>query len=224
MASNAKKKFEQNISDIEALLEIHGLLEDMGEDSGQPVPHGFDVLFRSATVLLVSNWEAYVEDICSEGLEFLIEHSKDAKKIPKELKKQIAKELKDSKNEIEIWGLADDGWRTHLKNRLAKLKEGRDRNFNTPKSVQTSDFIKQVLGIENIQDAWQFDSYDSSKASQKLDHLVSVRGEIAHRGIVKDKLDRDWVTENLVFIRKLSSKTGGKINASIKKSTGKGLW
>lgn len=225
MASNAKKKFEQNIDDIEVLLEIHGLLEDMGNDSNKPIPKNFDVLFRSATVLLVSNWEAYIEDICSEALEFLIENISDSKNIPKEIKKQISKEIQSkAKNEIEMWELAGDGWKTYLKNRLGKLKEGRDRSFNTPKSIQTSEFIKQTLGIENIQTSWKFDGLESAKVSKKLDHLVSVRGEIAHRGVVKDKLDSKWVTDHLEFIRKLSSKTGGQINASIKKSTGKSLW
>ena len=225
MESNAKSKFNKNIDDIEALLEIHGLLEDMGRDVNRPPPQSFDVLFSSATVLLVSNWEAYIEDACSEALEFLIFNSVNSEKIPKEIKKQISKEIQNnSSNEIEMWKLSDDGWKEYLRNRLSAFKKGRDKSFNTPKSTNTSEFIKNVLGLENIHNCWEVDGLDSSKVAEKLDHLVSVRGEIAHRAILEDTLNEQWVTDYLGFIRNLSSETDMKINSHIEAATGKKMW
>jgi hypothetical protein len=38
----------------------------------------------------------------------------------------VASELKGEKNEIEVWKIADGGWRPYIKGRLNKFKEVRD--------------------------------------------------------------------------------------------------
>ena len=62
------------------------------------------------------------------------------------------------------------------------------------------------------------------EASKKLDSLIEVRGQIAHRGRVTQSLDEKWVTEHVEFLRKIASKTGGAINAHVRQATGKALW
>lgn len=173
---------------------------------------------------MVSHWEAYVEDICSEALDHLVQHASDATKLPKEIKKQVADEIKEEKNEIWMWQLADSGWRQYLKDRLPGLRLARERSFNTPKAQNTAEFVRRVLGIADIRTSWEFEGFTPEVASKKLDALVEVRGQIAHRGKVRLQLDEKWVKEHVAFLQKVVSKTGGQINAHAKKVTGKPLW
>src|SRR5437867_8740204 len=68
----------------------------LSKHDGEPLPEAHEVLFRSAVVLMVSHWEAYIEDICSEALDHLIQYTTDPAKLPKEIKKQVADEIKSS--------------------------------------------------------------------------------------------------------------------------------
>lgn len=224
MPSNARKRFDESATDIDNLIDTYRAMVALWEEDKEPVPEGFEVLFRSAVVLMVSHWEAYVEDICHEALEHLVLYTREASKLPKEIKKQVASAVKGAENEIEVWKLADNGWKDYLKERMAGLKEARDRSFNSPKAQQTSDFVKKSLGIEDIQNSWRFDDIEPKVVARKLDTLIEIRGEIAHRGRVKQKLDQYFVSEHISFLRKLVSKTGDRINSHLKKATGKSLW
>lgn len=226
MPSNAWKSFNQNSEDIDNLIDLYRGVVELWEDADDPapVPDGYDVLFRSAVVYLVTYWEAYIEDICSEALDHLVKHVTEAEKLPKEIKKQVAGELKASKNEIDVWLLADNGWRQHLAKRLPAMREARERSFNTPKAQNTADFVRKVLGIDNIRTSWGFDRITPEVASKKLDDLVEVRGQIAHRGRVEHRLDEKYIEEHVAFLRKIASQTGGRINAHVKNITGKPLW
>lgn len=226
MPSNARKRFDQNSEDIDNLIDLYRGVVDLweGGDEPEPVPEGYEVLFRSAVVLLVSFWEAYIEDICSESLNHLVKHATDAEKLPKDIKKQVADELKAAKNQIEMWLLADNGWRHYLEKRLPTMREARERSFNTPKAQNTADFVRKVLGINDIRTSWSFDGITPDMASKQLDKLVEVRGQIAHRGRVEQRLDEKYIEEHVAFLRNIVSKTGGRINSHVKKVTGKPLW
>src|SRR5690348_11459503 len=114
MASKARQAFDKNSQDIERLLEIHGLIA--GNQVGRK--HQVEVLNKASIVLITAIWEAYCEDIAAEGLEFLVRHAPDATALPKELQKQVARELTSDKDQLAIWRLAGDGWRPVLEQRL----------------------------------------------------------------------------------------------------------
>lgn len=224
MASKARLKFDQSLGDIEQLVDFYNALETLSEADGEPIPTGADVLFRSALVLLVSHWEVYVEDICSEALEHMVAHATSASDLPKEIKQHVATDLKKAPNEIEVWKIADDGWRDYLKSRLVPMQETRNRSFNTPKAQPTAEFFERGLGLADVTTAWNFGKLSPAEARKKLDLLIEARGQIAHRGQITPKIDKDKVIDYTKFIRDVASKTGGRINAHVKKITKKGLW
>jgi hypothetical protein len=225
MASNARKAFDANMKDINALVDVFETVEDINKDDpSNPVPQEYDVVLRSGVVLLVTYWEAYIEDIVAEAVEHLVNHVKSPNDLPKKIRKNLAAALKQDKHDLAIWKLAGDGWREELKARLAESAETRGRNFNTPKSQQTIGFISSALGIEDVSKSWTFDGRTSEATKKLLDQIVVVRGKIAHRGKLTKPLTAKWVTELREFLEKLISKTGGSINTHLKAHTGKSLW
>ena len=224
MPSNARKKFDENARDIDQLIDLYKGVVTLYKYQREAVPEGSEVLFRSAIVLMVSHWEAYVEDICGEALDHLVTHVSGPTKLPKEIKKHVAREIKASKNEIEVWRLAGQGWKNYLHSRMSTLRLARNRSFSTPRAQHTAEFIRQTIGIEDIRESWNFDGKDSTTISRQLDNLVEIRGEIAHRGRVGRRLDAEFVTDHTAFLRKLVSKTGGQINKYVKQISGAGLF
>lgn len=224
MPSQARRKFDENAADIEILVDVYEAMELLWKDEPEEFPEGSEVLFRSAAVLLVSHWEAYIEDICSEALDHLVQNAKDSSHLPKAIKQQVANEVRDSKDVLEVWKVADGGWKEYLRSRLRGMKEGRDRGFNTPKAEPTKLFVRNTVGIDDVTKSWILKELDASSCIRKLDALIAVRGEIAHRGRIKERLDKDYIMEHVAFLRGLVAKTGGAINAHLKKHTGRPLW
>lgn len=221
MPSKARLSFDKNASDIKKLLSFHQ--QKGGTLRGRR--YGLEVLNKSAIVLITSFWEAYCEDLATEGLEHIVKHGKDASVLTKELKKQIAKELTNDDNDLAIWSLSDDGWRLVLKKRLQNLKEERNRRLNTPKSTNIDDLFLKALGISKISQTWKWATkMNANSAREKLDEYVKLRGVIAHRGKSSKSVQKVDVTDYFDLIKKLAAKTGGKVNRHVKDVTGKPLW
>ena len=221
MPSNARTAFDENLQDIERLMELHE--QEGGKSRGRR--YGLEVLNKSAIVLITSYWEAYCEDIVAEGLLHMVMDAKSANSLPKELKKTIAKELKANKNELAVWDLADDKWRQYLQSRLDGLREARNRRLNTPRSDNIDRLFESGVGVVNISNSWKWaKKMTESRARNKLDKLVTLRGSIAHRGKALRSVTKAEVTDYLEFIKRLAAKTGGKVNSHVKSVTGKPLW
>ena len=168
MPSNARAAFDKNAKDINRLLELHEATA--GTDPGRK--YGVEVLNKSAIVLITAFWEAYCEDIAAEGLEHIVEHAESAKALPDELKKIIAKKLKNEQHDLAVWKIADDSWRNYLNDHLDELKEKRDRKLNTPKTEQINELFKSALGIENISKSWGRKWMSAAKSPN--DNLVAI--------------------------------------------------
>jgi hypothetical protein len=216
MGSVARKKFDENCGDVRRLLEIHG--DIAGDAPGRK--YGVEVLNKSAVVLITAFWEGYCEDIAAEGLAHLVAECQDASSLPKELKKRVAAELSGNKDELAIWTLAGDGWRTALTDRLERLREERNRRLNTPKATQIDELFLSTVGIPSISKSWYWKGMSTDQAREKLDRYVTLRGSIAHRGAGAGSVRKTEVTDYFAHVRTLVSKTGGKVNGHVKVATG----
>ena len=229
MASLARKSFDDNSKDIKRLLnvwsEFEGLSKEVPkEGDATEIPATRIVFLKSIIVLLISYWESYLEDIAGEALKHIIQNVKDSNELPKELKKAITKELEKEPDELAVWKLCGDNWRKLCLDRFQTLTEQRNRNFNSPKSYLTNEFIQKSIGLENITKKWKTDTLDSDECNKKLDDLIELRGAIAHRGKVTRKLTMKSVAADIEFIKKLVASTGGAINSFVKKITKISLW
>lgn len=221
MTSKAFKAFDENASDIQRLLQIHE--EKSGISPGRR--YRLEVLNKSAIVLITSFWEAYCEDLASEGLEHIVTHSTSSAVLPKEIKKVVAKELKKDDNELAVWSLSGDGWKEILRSNLQRLRDQRNKRLNTPKTENIDELFRDSLGIPHVSSSWRWAKKMTVKrAREKLDAYVSLRGEIAHRGKAASAVRKAQVQDYFEFIKKLASKTGGTVNTHVRKITGKPLW
>ena len=220
MPSKARKSFDANVKDVRRLLELHQ--QAGGTGSGRR--YGLEVLNKSAIVLITAYWEAYCEDIAAEALAHIVKHAKSATALPKELKKQLAKEMKNSSNDLEVWNIADDGWRSYLQDRLKVLQEQRNKKLNTPKSVNIDQLFLSAIGIPKISNSWKWASVSSTRIRKKLDKYVTLRGAIAHRGQHSKSVKKSQVDDYFNFIKRLAAKTGGTVNTHVKSITKKTLW
>jgi len=220
MPSAARLALTNNLKDIDGLLELHVLKG--GLKRGRRF--GLEVVNKSAVVLLTAFWEAYCEDLAAEALEFLVKATKSADALPIGLRQQVAKDIKAHPNEIEPWRLAGEGWREYLAVRLGDLRKKRNWDLMTPKSDNIDKLFQSVMGIERMSGNWSFSRLPAENVRKRLDDFVSLRGNIAHRGRHSKSVKKAEVEEYRKLITRLAARTGGVVNRTVRKATGKFMW
>ena len=132
---------------------------------------------KGTYLLIAALWETYCEDVLAETAALLIAGISDPKQLPVAIQRAVAKDIKEDKHELSPWDLADDGWRSIVQRRAARLF--REVAFNSPKSTNVDDLFRRTLGIGSISKEWSTDRAENP-ASQ-LDFHLHRRGELAHR-------------------------------------------
>jgi len=183
-----------------------------------------EVLNKSGVVLVCAFWEAFCEDLAFEALEHLVSNAKNYKGLPKRLQQQVATELKDDRDQLAVWRLADEGWRAHLRTRMEKLQDQLNRELNTPKSAPVDDFFERSVGISGISNSWKWPRMSNERAKARLDEFVTLRGDIAHRGKASEATKKKAVTDFLSHVTQLVTKTDDCVNASVDTACGVRLW
>lgn len=219
MATAARRAFDENCRDIKLLFSF----DPVGPKGGKSIERT-EVLNKSAVVLITAFWEAYCEDLAAEAIDHLVRHASTPEELSKQLRKLVADELKSARNELAVWKLAGDGWREVLTRRLEEMRVERNRGLNTPKTVNINDFFEKAVGIQKISDAWHWQGMTAEQAARKLDRYVTLRGDIAHRGVASKSISRRTATNFLDHATTLVKKTGGRVNSVMKERTGVGIW
>ena len=220
MPSKAWNAFNENAEDVRRLLEIHSSLG--GAARGRR--YRLEVLNKSALVLITAIWEAYCEDIAAEALAHIVSNVRRGSQLPTELKKKMASELKAAKNDIAVWGLADSGWKNLVQARLAELTADRNRKLNTPKSASIDDLFAIAIGLQSVSSGWRWKGMSAERARKKLDGYVALRGAVAHRGKSGASCKKAQVEDYFRHVRRIASRTGGRVNGFVQGITGKRLW
>lgn len=176
MPSKSFKKFEDKLLvDVDRIIASHATLNHDG--GGR---RGLGHLTRSGVLMLCAAWELYVEEVLVEGVEYFIEKFDSPRYLPKPVKKELSAFVRESKHELKPLELAGDGWESLYRNHVKETVNG----FHTPKSSNLNPLFRKFLGVDDISRWW-------SLGHREIDHFVSIRGEVAHKGS-----DASYVTIN----------------------------
>lgn len=210
----------KNLGDITRLLELHARVAS--ERGGRHAT--LQVLDRSAVVLLVACWEAYVEDLAVASFDWLLNRCDVAKAFPSRVRARASKHLRDSKDELAVWELAGDGWRGVLSKHRDESVQSVIGTFNTPRTAQVDTLFDSLLGMGRISSAWRWPAMPVQKARERLDQLVTMRGDIAHRVRHTRPLRRPEVDRSVEFINRLAIQSHNAIVSHLGRMAGASPW
>ncbi len=188
------------------VLELLALHEEKNAD--KKTHHAHEILTKSCVVLMVACWEAFVEDAAEKSVDFLLDKADSPSKLPKGLLKHVADELKSDKNDLMVWSLAGEGWKSTVKSHYKAMLSKHLGPFNTPKAGNIDNLFKSVLGIEDFSSCWSWKNMSNKSAKEKLSNIVALRGTIAHRVQAAEKVSRhlaDAQARHLIFLAIKSS-------------------
>src|ERR1700692_2663858 len=90
-----------NVREVNRLLEIHSQITTPGPGH----KHAVQVLHKSAIVLLIACWEAFVEDLAAKALEAMIHGAPDHSVFPPDVLERVA----NKHHGMKAWDLAGTG-------------------------------------------------------------------------------------------------------------------
>jgi len=173
-ASNKHTKaLTTNLGDITRLKDIHARITPKGPGR----KHDVEVLHKSAIVLLVACWEAFIEDMAEPTLNWMIVNAKGHKVFPESVLERISSTHQGSK----AWLLAGDGWKQVLRDNLKEVLARTTATLNTPKSEQVDALFEKTIGLKTLSAASHWKGRPAEQSRKSLNDLVTLRGSIAHR-------------------------------------------
>lgn len=211
MPSKARKQFrEKLIPDVMALIEAHRKLN--------PTGHGRRKLghvTRSGVLMLCASWETYIEDVLTEGVDFISQTLETPSNLPNRVKGKLSQTVKNSKHNFAVLELSGAGWKRVYHDACCHDCGA----LNTPKVHQVSELFLNWLGVEQneLKAAWRHDPSD-------LNDFVRLRGDIAHRGAGAPYVRITDLTKLKEMIDDFSVDTDRFLSDHIREIAGKRPW
>lgn len=199
MPSAAKTVFDSNITRVDDVLSFH----DKTINPAKGTPPGRDrSLVLGAIALVYASWEAYIEQVAIEVVDFMATHL-DPADVPVDARDALAEK-------VDPWGMAGDGWRHAWKDliELEMLGDGSSSfGLNNAKPGPVITKFK-VVGLDPFLNVkWQKKSTQAVKSS--LNALVELRGQVVHTatapkgaGLKRVRDDKDLVTRVVDLVDK----------------------
>lgn len=189
-----------NLLEIDRILEIHGEISG----SGPGYKHNVQVLNKSAIVLLLACWEAYIEDLAENSFNFMLSQARNPDVFPAHVLDIAAKEIK--KNNKDIWQLANDGWRKVMESHKESILEKYTVRgaFNTPSQKNIDTLFSNLIGFTSMSRKWYWSGMSIENSKKKLEKLIELRGNIAHKVQSSSKVTKSQVKESKELIMRLA--------------------
>ena len=188
MPSKAYRTFNFRLGEVDQVLQARTLLNQKIYTNRRG-RRNLGALHKSALILLCAAWEAYVEDLLSESLEFVISKVSTPTELPQNLQKKLCAHVKDDKHDLKALELCGNGW----KKLCSEIVETKVKHFNTPRLINVQDLYVTFFD----EDVTKFDITEQDKGViikkacwQRINNMVNDRCEHAHAR------SRTYLTEN----------------------------
>ncbi len=221
MASLEKKsphleQFLENIAEVQRLMDIHK--EIAGDGRGRK--YDVEVLNKSAIVLVVACWEAFVEDLAELALRAMVDEAKDHTVLPASVLERVA-----SKNTgLNAWKLAGQGWKSAIRDNYKEVLAKTTGSLNTPRAPQVDDLFLKTIGLPNLSSHWVWPRRKAGQATSALDNLITLRGSIAHRVSHSQSVTKREVTNAVELVGRLAIRCSNDVGTFVHERTGVFPW
>ena len=201
-------------------MEIH---KDVG-GTGQGRRYGVDVLNKSGVMFVAGAWEAFVEEVATQAIDHILEKATSHDKIPLPIRKATAKGLEADMNELKVWDLAGEGWKSVVRVYRDQVIKEEIATFNTPKPQNVDSLLKKLLGLDKVSASWRWRGMSAANATKKLKDFIGTRGAIAHRGQLDFSITKSYVEDHRKFINRIAVRTSNTVRKKVHEQTGSYPW
>lgn len=209
-----------NTSEVIELLSIHTTIT--GGTPGRH--HKGEVLNKSALVLLVACWEAYIEDLATSSFQFLIDRATTPNVFPNNVLTEATKPIISSEDKRRIWELAGDGWKEILQAHKDNILDKHVGKLNTPRPKQIDEMFEKLIGFKKLSSNWKWRGLSNNNVKKQLDELITTRGEIAHKVKASEFVKKNYVNTIPELIQRLAAISSNRVGVYLEARTDEEPW
>ncbi len=176
LLSMCAMNFTNMTEDVQALLQHHDAQLDSAR--GRP-PEKLEVFKRSALILTVTAWEAFVEDAIRVALDQRLEKAKSPEDVENTFNAVAEKWLTAKKDRRPKPEHLMDWTENRWKDVISRQFRGELDRFHSPNSANIRSLSKTYLGFD-ITKSWTWKRVMARAACSRLDRLIQRRGELVH--------------------------------------------
>jgi hypothetical protein len=210
----------KNWSEILNLIEI----QEEGSQKISMSRKRIEVLNKASIVFLVAGWEAFIEDLAENAFDHLMKNAETPIVFPKKVLSLSAKELHESMDRTKVWTLSGAGWKDVLKAHRKKIINQYIGRLNTPRPKQVDNLFTDIIGFKNLSSLWKWRRMPNKNVIKKLEDLITLRGEIAHRLSLRKKIRKNDIVDYARFISRISVISSNNIEVFVTRRTKKNAW
>lgn len=214
------QSFIENPDEVKRLVDIH--VKVAGNSVGRKAD--VEILHKSAVVLLTACWESFVESTVCAAFDFLLSRTNDANIFPKSVLVKAVKEIRADKDERKIWDLAGVGWKRILADYKNQILTKEIEYFHVPRATNVDELFERIIGLENMCKNWTWRGQNNQDTIKTLNKFIDLRGSIAHKIKIGQKIQKRDILYFLNFINNLAVATNNAVNDYIEKRTGTVPW
>jgi hypothetical protein len=139
-----------NLKEIGLLFGLHRAIGGSGTGRRRNV----EILNKSALVLLVGCWEAFIEDLATSAFGHLLSAAESPNQIPAKVLAQAGRMVQGS-DERAIWRLAGDGWRHVLAGHRDETLARYVGRLHTPRTHTVNELFESLIGLRSLSSHWK---------------------------------------------------------------------
>ena len=206
------QNFRANLADVIRLIQIHRDLS--GSERGRRV--GVECLNKSAIVLILASWEAFVEDLAESAFDCMLANAPDHTVFPNHVLTLAWADFKKAQTADAFTSIAT-GWKVVLSNYRNMILEKFivKGSFNTPSGPNCNNLFTTLIGLHPFTGSWTWkitrSNVTSDDAEKLLQTLIDLRGEIAHRATTAKAVQKQVVQSHAKLVTRLAVRSHNEV-------------
>ena len=210
----------QNMDEVNKLVKLHTTIG--GGKVGNKT--GINVLNKSAIVLVVACWEAFIEDLAKNAFNKLLEYCSTPNQLPKPIRTFVMEYIKKDPNQERAWDLAGEGWKEILEEYKEVVLQRYLFRFNTPTQENIDNLFLELIGFKRLSKFWVWEWNTNSRVCNRLQGLIQQRHQIAHQVQASKAPRKDDVLTSTRLVQSLAAVTSNRVALYLYKVTKKDPW
>lgn len=200
--------FKANIADVIRLIQIHR--DVTGTERGRRI--GVQCLNKSAIVLILASWEAFVEDLAESAFDCMLINAPSHATFPSHVLTLAWADFKNTPP-TDAFSTITNGWKSVLSKHRQKILEKHIVRgaFNTPSATNCDALYSSLIGLTSFTSCWAWKKFSATQSTKKLAALIDLRGEIAHRAKAADAVQKQVVLSYAKFVTRLAVRSHNSV-------------
>ena len=165
------------------------------------------VICESGFIMLNACWESFLEELLTNALNYILSNVTDVSQLPANLRKLMARKIREDEGNITVHDLTENGWKRVLIEYKNELIAKYVSSLHTRDLAYLDQLFKELLDINELSRHWIWEGTSAPEARQTLNYYIGLKTSLTRQVGSSQDLDLDKLKSFTTFILHLGDLT-----------------